>query len=275
MNLSEAIRIHTALEQRKMLYVATRLLDLLKRIQSESLIGAETGAIERFVRRFFRRYGLNSAMETYRGYPSVVSVCINDVAIHGVPGERRISRGDVVSIDIAAQSDGFVGDTAWTYYTPGVSSSHRAFVCGAWRAFRKTLFAVQPHTSIREIGRVAMAAANEEGISIIPEFVGHGIGRNLHEPPVIPFQEQDNLREGGDVLVRPGMILNIEPVYSNGGKDISLLEDGWGYRVSDGSVSAHFELSLLVTADGVKILQFGGIPLNELPEEVPFGAILD
>jgi methionyl aminopeptidase len=267
------IRIHTALEQRKMLYVSIRLLELLRQIEGEPLIGVETVAVERFVRRYFRRYGLNSAMESYRGYPSVASICINDVAIHGIPGERRISRGDIVSLDIAARSDGFVGDTAWTYYTPGVSSKNRDFIYRAWRAFRQTLLAVSPHVSIREIGTAAMEAADREGISIIPEFVGHGIGRELHEAPVVPFQEEGKFPEGNDVTVRPGMILNIEPVYSGGGKDITLLDDGWGYRISDGSVSAHFELSLLVAEDEVRVLQFGGIPAQELPEMPPFGAI--
>ncbi len=273
MSNSSSIRIHTGLEVRKMQIVATRLYELLRQLEDVPLLDADCRTVEPFVRRYFQRFGLTSAMQAYRGYPSAVSICINEVAIHGIPGERRIQRGDILTVDIAARSDGFVGDTAWTYVTPGVSRKTAAFNRDAWRAFRRTVVALGPGMSVRDIGSVAVDAASQFGLSIVPEFVGHGIGRELHEPPAIPFHKQENGGEFDEIIIRPGMILNIEPVFSAGDNRVELLEDGVGYRLVDGSMSAHFELSLAVTRKGTTVLQLGGVPADELPRDVPFGTI--
>ncbi len=253
--------------------VSTRLFQILKDIEGERLIGESTSRLEGYVRRRFTRYGFTSAMEAYRGYPSVVSVSVNDVAVHGVPGTATVNRGDLITVDIAARYDGFVGDAAWTFLTPGVSRRNEHFLHSAWRAFRHTVIHIKSGMTVRHIGEIAAAAADAEDISAIPEFVGHGIGRDLHEPPIIPFRRATGDPSAQHVRLRPGMIINIEPVYSIGAPDVSLHEDGWGYRLIDGSVSAHFELSLLLTANETRVLQMGGIAVNEIPQELPFGFI--
>ena len=276
------IRIHGGLEQRRMQQVSSRLFGLFRELATVPLLGKSTVTVDRYVRRYLLRHGMMSATVSYRGYPAHCSVSVNDVAVHGVPDERVIGRGDLFTVDVAARADGFVTDTAWTYLTPGASHRDVELVHRGWRAFRALLKTIQPGISIAEIGANARICAEAEALGIVPEFVGHGIGRELHEPPVIPFVSETRRRwternesespdvSPGDVRLAPGMIVNIEPVFSAGATAVTQLQDGWGFILDDRSRSVHFELSVLIGDNGGSILQFDGLPVRQLPEEPPF-----
>ncbi len=265
--------------------VSSRLFGLFRDLAAMPILGTSTITIDRFVRRYLYRHGMMSATVAYRGYPAHCSVSINDVAVHGVPGDRAIARGDVFTVDVAARADGFVTDTAWTYVTPGASHRDVELVQRGWRALRVLLQSIQPGVTVSEIGGTAVVCAAAEGLAIVPEFVGHGIGRELHEPPVIPFVSDHGSRRKerngtdtvesrpADIALVPGMIVNIEPVFSAGATAVTQLPDGWGFSLDDRSRSVHFELSVLIGEDDGRILQFDGLPALRLPEDTPFTRI--
>ncbi len=253
--------------------VAQQLFGVFRELGKEPLIGRDGGWIDRFVQRYLSRHGLSSAMVSYRGYPAYTSVSLNDVAIHGVPGTREIARGDIFTLDVAAYGGGYVADAAWTYYTEGVSRKDRNLINAGWAAFLTIIREIGPGTGVGEIGANAVRCAARAGLTIIPEFVGHGIGRELHEEPMIPFVGHSGEPRSGDIRLRPGMIVNIEPVFTGGAAAILPAEDGWGYRTADASKTVHFELSLLITPTGAEVLQFGGVSPASLPDTPPFGSI--
>lgn len=229
--------------------------------------------IDRLVDRYLRRHGLVSAMRGYRGYPACCSVSPNAVAVHGVPAERRIVRGDLFSVDVAARSGGWVTDAAWTYLMPGCSLAAGEFYRSCWSAFRDLLNRLVPGMSLYDLAFAAQEIAERAGLAIVPDFVGHGIGRELHEPPVIPFSLQRAESGAAAVRLSKGMTINVEPVFSNGAHAVMPGDDGWGFRTTDGSLTAHFELTLLLTDGGVSVLQFDGCRPRDLPPEPPFGTL--
>jgi methionyl aminopeptidase len=277
MEAGKGIHKHTGIEIRRMQRIATQLFVLFRDIARVPWVDKETKAVDRYVQRFLGRHGMTSALSDYRGYPAHSSISVNEVAVHGVPNDRKIRRGDIFTVDVAAFGGGYVSDTAWTYHCAGSSHRHATFIGAAWTLVRRLSQRIAVNTTIRDIGVWAEEFASELGVSIVPEFVGHGIGKALHESPVIPFYATSDgtSREWGAVRLPEGAIVNIEPVVADGGVDIELLDDRWGYRLSDGTRTAHFELSVLVTRGGGRILQFDGIPADDLPLAPPFGRIPD
>jgi methionyl aminopeptidase len=249
------------------------LFPVFREIGSRTWADRPAVEIDRLVGRYLRRHGMVSAMAGYRGYPAGCSVSPNAVAVHGVPAERRIVRGDLFTVDVAARSGGWVTDAAWTYLMPGCSTAAGTFYRTSWRAFRELLTCLEAGMSLYDLALVSQEIADRAGLTVVPDFVGHGIGRELHEPPVIPFALQQAESGAATVTLRDGMTINVEPVYSSGTKTVEPGDDGWGFRTTDGSLTAHFELTVLLTNDGVSVLQFDGCSPRELPAEPPFGLL--
>lgn len=250
-----------------------RLFPLFQEIGSARWEGETTCRIDRTARRFCQRHGLTTVMTGYRGYPAHSSVSVNDIAVHGVPGDRMIQRGDIFTVDVAARGGGWVSDSAWTYLMPGCSDRTRRFYLNSWSAFRELLVRITPGISLYTLAETSQEISDAFGLTVLPDFVGHGIGRELHESPVIPFALQRADSGASEVFLNPGATVNIEPVYAAGGRDIVQAEDGWGFRTSDGSVTSHFELTLLICTDRVEVLQFGSVDPSGLPAEPPFGLL--
>lgn len=230
--------------------------------------------IDRQVARFLKQQGMESSLLGYRGYAHTCSVCPNGLVVHGIPDHRRIAQGDIITIDVAGRSGSWTTDTAWTYVTADAPTDVRDLWIQSWVAFRELLCAIDCGISLEEIAIVAEAGARSRGLRIFPQFVGHGLGQQLHEPPVVPFHRDAFSRTIKEFRVPAGVVLNIEPVYGFGGTEVTLDGDGWSYHTADGSATSHFELSLLVREGGVEILQFGGIRPQELPSMPPFGDLL-
>lgn len=252
--------------------VAVQVFGFLRTLADEPIWNEPAVRIEQRARRYLARHVLDSTLLGYRGFPSVCCVSRNATAIHGVPSQAEVGRGDIVSVDIAAHSLGWTTDAAWTYVGPGAPPRRAAFMRAAWRAFRSVVVQVGAGTTLREIAHVASEAAGREGISVIPRFVGHGIGRTLHEPPVIIF-DPAALESAAIVplVLQPGMVLSIEPVFAEGDGAVVAGRDGWSFETADRSDTAHFELTVVPHQSGCSVLQFDGLSADELPQDVPFG----
>ncbi len=251
--------------------VSGRLFGLFRELDRETVLGKSGAHIDRYVRRYLQRHGLQSALVGYRGYPAHCSVSPNAVAVHGVPDARVLARGDVFTLDVAAFGGGWVSDAAWTYLTPGCSHLVVRRHAAAWSAFRELILSLKPGITLTEIARRAADGAARRGLSIIPDFVGHGIGRELHEPPVVSFSPATLTDAADGVVLHPGTVVNIEPVYSAGGTAVELQSDGWSYRTADGEATFHFELTVALRPEGPLVLQLDGDAERVLPEVVPFG----
>jgi methionyl aminopeptidase len=272
----EVIPRRNAVEISRMQQAASLLFTFFRNLRREDVAGRPSVALDQSVRRFLGRQGMQSALVGYRGYPAHSSISVNGTAVHGVPDGRPISRGDIFTLDIAASSGGWMTDTAWTYVMPGSPRRRIEEFQRGWRAFRELLVAIAPGMTLAELAAAAEDGAMRGDLAVIPSFTGHGIGRQLHEPPIVPFRR--SLTSSAEPLERItlecGMVLNIEPVYrslSASDEEVVPCEDGWAYRTPDGTPTYHFELSVAILDDGAVILQLGSLAAAQLPADPPFG----
>jgi methionyl aminopeptidase len=214
------------------------------------LPGTETEEINRMAHEFTIENGAKPAPLGYRGYPKSVCVSINEVICHGIPGQRRLQDGDIVNIDVTSILDGYYADASKTFFvgTPGPDA--QKIVNVARESLRLGLEAVKPGHTVGYIGAAIQKYAEGEGCSVVREFVGHGVGLEFHESPQIPHYGKKD--EG--VTLMPGMVFTIEPMINLGGKELRILDDNWTAVTMDGSLSAQFEQTVLVTEDGFESL---------------------
>lgn len=257
----DVVAIRNATEIARLHQTAAQLAGFFRELDAPTLLGRPAVGIDRAVRRYLLRHGLQSALLGYRGYPGYASISPNAVAVHGVPSAREIARGDVVTIDIAAVGGGWCADVAWTFVMPGASRRITTEYHAAFSAFTALLERLEPGLTIEDVATIAEDEAATRNLAVLPSFTGHGIGRQLHEAPVIPFCRAAIAAGDAAQQVRllPGMVFNIEPVYRRAGGETSVIEmeDGWGFRTVDGAPTYHFELTVAMLADGAMVLQRG------------------
>jgi methionyl aminopeptidase len=212
--------------------------------------GTETEEINTLVHEFTIKNGAKPAPLHYRGYPKSVCVSINEVICHGIPGSRLLRDGDIVNIDVTSILNGYYADASKTFFvgTPGPDA--RKIVRVARESLRIGLSTVKPGNTVGHIGAAIQKYAEGERCSVVREFVGHGVGIDFHEPPQIPHFG----RKGDGVVLIPGMVFTIEPMINLGGKELRILNDNWTAITVDGSLSAQFEQTILVTDDGYESL---------------------
>lgn len=248
------IRIKTPHELERMRAsnrLAARLLDeLASRIRP----GVRTGELDRAAAEWLKREGAKSAFLGYRGFPGHICASVNEEVVHGIPGDRRIEVGDLVSLDVGVIFEGFVGDTARTVMV-GVSDPERLrLVAVAEQALAAALRAARDGARLSDLSHAVERTTTEAGFSVVREFVGHGIGRRLHEEPQIP-----NFGPPGcGPVLKAGMTLAIEPMINLGSAAVETLEDGWTVVTRDRKPSAHVEHTVAVTEGGVEILTVAG-----------------
>jgi methionyl aminopeptidase len=184
-------------------------------------------------------------------FPAAVCVSIDEVVCHGMPSrERRLEAGSIVNVDVTTQLGGFHGDTSATFVIEEASPEARHVVSVARRCLEAGIAAVRPGMRLGEIGAAIEALAEREGCSVVRDFGGHGIGREMHAEPHVPHHG----RPGTGLRVKAGMVFTIEPMINLGGAEVETLADGWTVVTRDGSLSAQFEHTLLVTRDGTEVL---------------------
>jgi methionyl aminopeptidase len=197
-------------------------------------------------------FGATSAFKGYRGYPCVLCTSVNEQVVHGIPSKERVLReGDIVSIDTGVVLDGYYGDSAITVPVGAeVTPKAKRLLDVTRRSLETAIKVVRPGATLGDIGAAVQEVVEADGFSVVREFVGHGIGTRMHEDPQVPNYGQ----RGMGTKLRAGMVLAIEPMVNVGKPGVQVLSDGWTAVTEDGSLSAHFEHTVAVTAEGAVIL---------------------
>lgn len=212
--------------------------------------GMTTAELDRLIDEFIRSQGALPAFKNYHGFPASACVSINDEVVHGIPGDRVIREGDIVSVDVGAVMDGFYGDSARTYAVGQVSAEKRRLMESTRRALTAAIDKARKGNKLGAISAAVQSVAESEGYGVVRQLVGHGIGRNMHEDPQVPnFGSPD---EGP--MLEAGMVLAIEPMINMGTYEVKTLPDGWTVVTADGQPSAHYEHTVAITDDGPDIL---------------------
>ncbi len=230
---------------------ASRLVaEALLALRDESQPGVKTLELDRFAEVFLRERGARPAFKGYRGYPFTLCTSVNEEVVHGLPGERRLQEGDILSLDLGAIVDGYYGDAAITVPVGEISPEARRLLQVTQEALHRGIAQGVPGRRLTDISHAIQNHVESHGFSVVRVFVGHGIGRALHEEPQIPnFGPPDR----GPVL-RPGMVLAIEPMVNAGTPEVAILEDQWTAVSQDRSLSAHFEHTVAITEKGPEVL---------------------
>ena len=213
--------------------------------------GVSTWEIARIVRRYIEGQGAVPTFLGYGGFPASACISVNNVVIHGIPRkDQKLRAGDIVSVDVGATYEGFVGDNAWTFPCGDVSSEAKALMDATRESLFEGIRAAQAGNRIGDIGSAVQRYVEARGYSVVRDFVGHGVGAKMHEDPSVPNYGTP----GRGVRLLPGMTIAIEPMINAGGHTVRTLPDGWTVVTTDGKLSAHFEHSIAITKDGPVIL---------------------
>lgn len=212
--------------------------------------GVSTQEIDRLIRRYIESEGAKPSFLGYGGFPASACISINDTVIHGIPGNRIIRAGDIVSIDVGAYFNGYHGDNAATFGAGDISPEAQRLLDTTKQSLMEGIRAAVAGNRIGDIGAAVQQYVEVRGYSVVRQFVGHGVGTNLHEDPSVP---NFGTPGRGPRLV-PGMTLAIEPMVNMGVSDVRILPDGWTTVTTDGKLSAHFEHTIAITENGPVIL---------------------
>lgn len=223
---------------------------LLRHLAGVVRPGLRTRALDDEARRYLEQHGAHPAFLGYRGYPAAICVSVNEEVVHGIPGERRIHEGDVVSIDAGAVVSGFYADAATTVMVGETPPQVRRLVETTRQALTEGIAQATAGHRLSDISSAVQRAVEREGFGVVREFVGHGIGRAMHEDPPIPNFGPPHMGP----RLRCGMVLAIEPMVTMGRHDLEVLADGWTAVTKDRSLGAHFEHTVAVTERGADIL---------------------
>ena len=213
--------------------------------------GVKTADLEAHCEEKVRKIGnIEPAFKGYNGYPYCLCVSVNDEVVHGMPSERVLNTGDIVSLDMGVKYDGFYGDVAITYPVGVVGENAKRLLDVTRTALYKAIDQACVGNRLHDISYAVQSFVEANGFSVVREFVGHGIGRSLHEEPQVP----NFGTKGTGVRLREGMVLAIEPMINEGESDIMIRENGWTAATRDGKLSAHFEHTVAITDKGAEIL---------------------
>ena len=212
--------------------------------------GVTTGEIDRLIRRFIESRGAKPSFLGYGGYPASACISVNGTVIHGIPGKYVIKAGDIVSIDVGAYVNGYHGDNAATFAAGDISREAQALLDATRESLYEGIRAAKAGNRVGDIGAAVQRYVEVRGYSVVRQFVGHGVGTDLHEDPSVP----NFGTPGRGTRLLPGMTLAIEPMVNAGSHEVKILGDGWTTVTKDGSLSAHFEHTIAITPDGPVIM---------------------
>lgn len=212
--------------------------------------GVTTGQIDHAIRRYIESQGAKPNFLGYGGFPASACISVNETVIHGIPGDRVIHEGDIVSIDVGAAIHGFNGDNAATFAAGKVSDEAQRLMDATRESLYEGIKAAQAGSRVGDIGAAVQKYVEMRGFSVVRQFVGHGVGTDLHEDPSIP----NFGTPGRGPKLLPGMTIAIEPMVNAGTHEVKILGDGWTTVTKDGRLSAHFEHTVAITPDGPVIM---------------------
>lgn len=212
--------------------------------------GVTTGEIDRIIRQYIESMGAKPNFLGYGGFPASACISVNETVIHGIPGNRVIQEGDIVSIDCGAAIHGFNGDNAGTFAAGKISREAQALMDATRESLYEGIKMATAGNRVGDIGAAVQRYVEMRGYSVVRQFVGHGVGTNLHEDPSVP----NFGTPGRGPKLLPGMTLAIEPMVNAGTHEVQILGDGWTTVTTDGKLSAHFEHTIAITPDGPVIM---------------------
>jgi len=223
---------------------------LLEELRERVHPGVSTLDLEKYIERRIAQLGARPAFKGYRGYPCCLCASVNNEVIHGIPSERCLERGDILSLDMGVVVDGYYGDSAITVPVGEISESTQRLLRVTQESLQLAIDQAQLGNRLGDVCAAVQRHVEENGYSVVREFVGHGIGRQLHEEPQIPNFGQP----GHGPVLKQGMVLAIEPMVNAGGPAVRVLADNWTAVTADGALSAHFEHMVAVSRNGPDIL---------------------
>lgn len=224
--------------------------DCLKFVGERIRAGMTTKEVDKMVYDFIKASGAEPSCLGYYGYPASACVSVNEEVVHGIPGDRVLSEGDIVSVDLCAYKNGFHGDGARTFCIGEVSEDKKKLVRITEECFFKAIEGLKAGTPLYDIGYKVQQYAESNGFSVIRSYTGHGIGREMHEDPSVP----NFGRKGTGVRLRANTVLCIEPMIAMGTYRVKVLDDDWTAVTLDGKCAAHYENTVVIRPDGVEIL---------------------
>ena len=231
--------------------------EAMLRMQEAVAPGVSTGELDRIADSFIRGQGAVPSAKGYRGYPKSICISINEVVVHGIPGERVLGEGDIVAIDIAVKKDGFHGDMNVSFAVGDVAEHARDLLAATSHCLEIGIEACVAGNRLGDVGAAIQDYIESRGYAIVREFCGHGIGRDFHEEPqLLHFGKPNTGRR-----LQPGIVFTVEPMVNAGTADVRVLEDNWTAVTQDGGLSAQFEHTVAVTTDGPDVLsRFDDLP---------------
>ena len=224
--------------------------DVLAQLTAMVRPGVTTAELDAAAERLVRAAGAEPAFKGYRGYPATLCASVNEEVVHGIPANRALTEGDIISLDMGVKLDGFYGDSAVTVPVGAIGEDVQRLLTVTREALDKGIAQVRPGGRVSDIGHAIQEHVEAAGFSVVREFVGHGIGAQLHEEPQIANYGEP----GRGPRLAEGMVLAIEPMVNMGRAAVKVLRDGWTAVTRDGSLSAHFEHTVAVTKDGPLVL---------------------
>lgn len=226
------------------------LVATLRMIEGMVKPGVSTAQLDAAAERFIRSRGAVPTFKGYRGFPGSICSSPNAMVVHGIPGRSKLADGDVISIDVGVTLDGWVADAARTFAVGRISPDAQRLLDATRRSLMAGVEQCEPGNRVGDVSHAIQRVAERDGLSIVRSLVGHGVGRDMHEDPQVPNYG----RAGRGPLLREGMVLAIEPMTTLGGPNVRMGSDGWAIYSQDGSLAAHFELTVAITSAGPRIL---------------------
>lgn len=254
------IKIKTPDELKLMRSACAVAAEILDDIGAFIKPGVTTQQVDDFAAGQIKARGGKSAFLGYRKYPRHVCISVNDEVVHGLAGERELRFGDIVSVDVGVSYKGFIGDNARTFAAGGCGVPAQRLLDVTEQALYLGIAAAKPANRVTDISRAIQDFVEGNGFSVVREFVGHGVGRAMHEEPQVPNFVDRKMNE----KLRPGMTIAIEPMVNAGRPEVKILKDGWTVVTQDGSLSAHFEHTVLITDGEPEILTCPATMLSKL-----------
>ena len=227
-----------------------RLYEVHERVGAAIRAGVTTAALNEIAHRAILEFGARPAFLGYHGFPASINASINDEVVHGIPGPRKLKSGDIISIDIGLVYRGFVADSARTYAVDEVSPTAGKLISVTEAALWAGIRAAQPGGRLGDVSNAVQQVVEDAGFWVVREFVGHGVGRDMHEDPQVPNWG----RAGKGPVLKPGLVIAIEPMVTVNRTSVETLDDGWTAVTRDGSLSAQVEHTIAVTESGPRIL---------------------
>lgn len=244
------ISLKTPAEIEKMRAGGKIVGEILKGLREMIRPGITTAELNRWAEALIRRHKAQPAFKGYRGFPAALCTSVNEQVVHGIPGPRVLKDGDLISVDVGVKLDGWYSDGAWTYPVGTVSTSAERLMQVTRESLELAIAQVQAGIYLSNIGHTVQKHVEAAGFSVVRDFVGHGIGRELHEDPQVLNYGEPNRGP----RLKAGMVLAIEPMVNAGGYPVSILKDQWTVVTQDKSLSAHFEHTVAVLDGGAEVL---------------------